>query len=330
MAGAVVVVGTGGTIARRGRHLLDFHDYALSHRVLSAGEVVARLPATCIREVRTTSFSATSSADRGSKQLVELRTFVEGLLAQTDVSAVVILHGTATLEETAYFLDLTLDVVKPVVVVGAQRPLDVLGTDGPLNLAHALATARRPALATCGVLVVMNGEIHAARDVTKVGTYALDAFSSPGLGPLGYVDVDMTVHLSRYPAGRRSGGALIPLSGCLDLPVVDIAYSHQGCDGTAIDAFCRRGCAGIIVAALAPGVVTPTERRAIERARADNVVVVLSTRAGRGRVVRTWHQQEADVIGAGDHNPAKARVLLMAAMAVSTEQAWIEECFARF
>ncbi|MCB1739188.1 MAG: asparaginase [Gammaproteobacteria bacterium] len=311
----VVVIGTGGTIASIGRGPLDLIEYAVTGQKLEADEIVARVPILAeVANVRAVRFKAVSSTDMGPVQWLQLARLIEQLAAQeSGIDGFVITHGTATTEETAYFLNLVLHVRQPVVVVGSQRPASGLSTDADINLVNAVRTAASPDSLGLGVLVMLNDEIQAAREVTKTSTLRMQTFKSPDFGVLGHVDAD-AVSYYRRPIRRHAPDTEFSLEGLETLPRVDIVYSYAGADGTAIDAFVAAGCRGLVSAGFAPGSGTKAETAAMERAIASGVAVVQSTRAGSGRVTQRQNLSEKGIIAADNLSPQKARILLMLAL----------------
>ena len=202
----------------------------------------------------------------------------KAVAANPDLAGIVVLHGTATLEETAYALNLTAKVRVPIVVVGSQRPASALSTDAGLNLVNAVRTAASPQSRGLGVLVCLNDEIQAAREVTKTSTARLQTFRSPDFGVLGHADGD-AISYYRQPIRRRAPDTEFDIRGLDALPRVDIAYSYAGDDGTAIRAFIGAGARGIVMAAFAPGLLSPPEMEAAKEAVAAGVTVVLSSRS---------------------------------------------------
>jgi L-asparaginase len=311
----VAVIGTGGTVSFEGRHNLDLAEYDHG-RVLEVDELLAGVPevghdvdVVPIR-FRTLPSSAMVPAD-----WLELnRTIHEVVDADPGLAGVVITHGTATLEETAYFLHLTLKVDPPVVLVGAQRPSNALSTDASMNLLSAVRTAASPRARGHGVLVVLNEEIQAARESTKASTHRLETFRSPDLGMLGYADVDGEIVFYRTPTRRCLRDSEFDARELTELPRVDIAYSYPGSDGTAIDAFVAAGARAVVLAALAPGKPTPLEAQAALRARERGVLMVQSSRAGSGRVVPRARLTDQGFVAADNLSPQKARVLTMLAL----------------
>jgi L-asparaginase len=198
----------------------------------------------------------------------------------------VIGHGTATLEETAYFLHLTLKIDLPVVLVGAQRPSSALSTDAGLNLVNAIRVAASPEARGMGMLVVVvNDEIQAAREVTKTSTLRLQTFHSRDFGVLGHADGD-AIAFYRRPIRRCYPDTEFDIRGLDAVPRVDIAYAYAGGDGTAVRAFTAAGAKGIVSAGFAPGFAPPGEFEALKEAVAQGIVVVQCTRAGSGRTFR--------------------------------------------
>jgi L-asparaginase len=243
---------------------------------------------------------------------------------KSGVEGVVILHGTATLEETAYFLDLTLEADFSTVLVGAQRPPGLAGSDALTNLHDAIRAATAPELRGAGVLVCLNGELHEAATVVKQHTSSLGAFASP-LGPVGRVLPDGRVRLDRPPTQRTPSLQLPAVT--VDLPRVDIAMSYLGADGTAIRAFVEAGARGIVSAGLLPGMPTPTETAAMIAAVQQGLVVVQSVRSGAGRVRAQAKALAAGIIPAGDLGPSKARILAAVGLAAGLDREQLVELF---
>jgi L-asparaginase len=238
----------------------------------------------------------------------------------------VITHGTATLEETAFFLNLTLTVGQPVVLVGAQRPASALGTDAGMNLVNALRVAGSQAAHGKGVLVLLNDEVNAARDVVKTSTYRLQTFRSLDFGALGHVDGD-GVRFYRAPLGRHMpNGAFAHDKLSEPLPRVDIVYSYAGADGALVDAAVAAGARGLVSAGFAPGSPTPAQRAAFERAAKAGIVVVQCSRAS-GRVAPRRRLRETGIVAGEDLSPQKARILLMLALTTTSDIAAIQRLF---
>jgi len=247
----------------------------------------------------------------------------------SELQRIVITHGTATLEETAYFLNLALHVDVPIVIVGAQRPMNALSSDAGLNLVNAIRVAASPASRGLGVLVMLNDEIHAAREVTKTSTHRLQAFRTPEFGLLGTVDGD-SVTFYRTPVRRCMPDTEFALAPLDSLPRVDIAYAYAGTNGTAVRAFLEAGAEGIVSAGFAPGFVGPGEREPLREAVESGVVVVVSTRGGSGRVFANSFNVESGFLSADNLNPQKARILLSLGLSITRDREEIARMFAEY
>jgi L-asparaginase len=327
----VAVIGCGGTIASLGRDSLDVLDYPDFGSKLPIEEVVGRFPEIArLAEVVTVPFRSVGSTAIGPSEWLELVSTIHRLaMERPDLAGIVIAHGTATLEETAYFLHLTLKTDKSVVVVGAQRPLSALGSDAGMNLLGAVRAASAPGARGLGTLVALNDEVHCAREATKTSTYRLQTFRAPDLGVLGHIDGD-GVQIYRRPLRRHAPDTEFDVTGLDSLPRVDIAYSYGGVDGTVVEALVAAGTRGIVSAGLAPGIAAPKERVALEKARDAGVLIVQSSRAGSGRVAQRRYLDEAGMIGADNLNPQKARILLMLALTRTSDVQEIRRIFASY
>jgi L-asparaginase len=316
----IAAIGCGGTISSLGRDSTDVLDYPDFGTKLPIDEVLGRYPELAkVADMLPVPFRSVGSTAIGPPEWLELAATIDRLAAERpELAGFVIPHGTATLEETAYFLNLALKSDKTVVVVGAQRPASALGSDAGMNLLGAVRTVSAPAARGLGVLVVLNDEIHAAREATKTSTYRLQTFRSPDFGLLGHIDGD-GVQIYRQPRRRHAPDTEFDIAGLARLPRVDIAYSYGGADGTVVDALVAAGARGIVSAGLAPGIPTPLERIALERARGAGVIVVQSSRAGSGRVALRRYLDEAGMVAADNLNPQKARILLMLALTRTTD-----------
>jgi L-asparaginase len=314
----VAFIGTGGTISSVGRGPLDLQDYSAAGIMMHAEEILERWPETAlVADVLAVRYRNIPSPAIGFAEWKALSARCSQLVADhPDLSGIVIGHGTATLEETAYFLNLTLKVPVSVVVVGAQRPSSALSSDAGMNLVNALRVAASPEARGLGVLVVLNDEIQAAREVTKTSTLRLQTFRTPDFGVLGHADGD-AIAFYRRPIRRCAPDTEFDIAGLDSMPRVDISYSYAGGDGTAVRAFAAAGARGIIAAGFAPGFCTPGEIEALTEAARNGIIVVQSTRAGSGRTFRGSKQREAGFLIADNLNPQKARLLLALALTVT-------------
>lgn len=323
----VVLIATGGTIAQKIDPVKQAPVPALSGEdLLAAVPEVGRYARLEVQD-----FANIPSDYMGPAQWVGLQHMVQAALARPDTAAVVISHGTDTLEETAWFLDLTLDSTKPVVMTGAQRHASSTDFDGPRNLLEAVRVALAPEAQGQGVLVVLNSEAHAARSVTKAHTTQVEAFRSGPPGCLAEVYADRVVF---YRTALRR--LHVPL--CKDaLPYVEIVAMYGGADGAMIHAALRENAEGIVVQGLGAGNVNEPVFRAMETAIEEAVPVVISTRVPGGRVLPHYGWvgggqtlREAGVISADDLSPPKARILLMLLLQVgATDPAVIQAYFSR-
>lgn len=325
----LALINTGGTIATQHPDPLEVCDYG-GGRIVSAEELLAELPALPGIACVPIPFAPEYSVNVGFavwKRLV--KACHDAVRDRPELSGIVITHGTASMEETAWFLDLTLAVEQTVVITGSQRPGSAFGTDGAMNLLNALRVAADPASRGRGVLVELNDEIHAARDVTKSATFRLNAFRSPDFGVLGHVDGPHVAYY-RKAERRHAPDSAFALNDIAEFPRVDVAYTHADADGVAIDAFVAAGARGVVLAGFAPGTPAMGQIAAIKRACAAGVVVVQSSRAGSGIVHRNRTGAEMGVIAADNLTPQKARILLGLSLASGADADRIRQNFATY
>ena len=327
----VAVISCGGTISAKGANSLDVTDYNDTGQFLQIGDLLGRFPELAeIAEAIPIQFQSVGSSAIGPQQWLELVSLVHHTVAtEHGVSGVVIAHGTATLEETAYFFNLTLKTDVPVVLVGSQRPPTALSSDVGMNLVDAFRAVVSPDARGKGVLVILNDEVHAARDVTKTSTLRLHTFRTPDFGMLGQVEGD-GVHFYRAPLRRTAPNTEFDVRGLSSLPRVDVCYSYAGADGAVIDALVIAGARGIVSAGFALGVTTPAERNSLQRAIAKGLVVVQSSRVWSGRVAPQRNLLKMGMVFADNLNPQKARILLMLALTRTTDRATIQNFFEQY
>lgn len=332
MKAKVAFIGTGGTISSMGAGPLDVQDYGASgNDRLHAEEIIALFPALAeIAEVVPVRYNNIVSPGIGFEDWRQLVLACDRAVADhPDLAGIVIGHGTASLEETAYALNLAVKVDIPVVLVGSQRPASAMGTDAGMNLVAAIRTAASPAARGMGVLVVLNDEIQAGREVTKTSTFRLQTFRTPDFGVLGHADADR-VAFYRAPLRRRAPDTVFDIRGIEALPRVDIAYAYAGSDGVAVRAFVAAGARGIVSAGFAPSFPTPLDTEALAEAARQGVVVALSTRAGSGRVFAGLRARDNGFISADNLNPQKARILLAFALTVTDDPVRISALFEEY
>lgn len=325
---------SGGTFDAVGASRLDLAWYNEHDTRLTGEQILDRLPELRdLADIDVVPFRRVSSSALSVGDWLDLSRLVHALL-QTDGRAgsgydgIVVTHGTNTMEETAFMLHLTVDTGKPVVLVGAMRPVSGLSSDSPLNLVRAVQVAASSEAAGLGVLVVMNDTVYAAREVTKSATYRLDAFDARDLGPLGYADADGRVVIYHRPV-RVPEGLTFDVQDLHTLPRVDVVLSYVGADSVMIDAAVAAGARGIVCAGTGAGRVTPAEEEALSRAIDQDVVVCQSTRVGSGRVGLSPAVARRRV-DADNLQPWKARVLLSLCLTRGSELAPIQAAFDRF
>jgi L-asparaginase len=329
----VWVLSTGGTISGRGASSTSLAEYKAG--ALLGEELVRAVPEIQqVATVKVEQIANVSSTEITIAHWLALANRINAIFAaEPQTAGVVITHGTNTLEETAYFLNLTVKHDRPVVLVGSMRPASAISADGPLNLLNAIRTAVSPQSRGKGVLVVLNDEINAARDVTKTNTYRVETFRAPELGLLGYVDAD-AVSFYRASTRRHTAASEFDVRGLAALPRVDIVYSYVEPNPAMIQALVAGGAAGIVFAGTGAGLVSPAERDAIKSVgalpAASRPVLVRSSRTGNGRVIGTEEYDSLTVIPADTLNPQKARVLLMLALTRTKDPAVIRRMFAEY
>src|SRR5436305_8152767 len=321
------VMCTGATISSLGASSLDVLDYPEFGQKLSCEALLDRFPETrLVAEPVPITFRQVGSTAIGPADWLELRTLIHRTAGEDPgLAGFVIPHGTATLEETAFFLNLTLGINRPVVLVGAQRPASALGTDAGTNLVNALQVAGCPEARGKGVLVVLNNEIHPARDVVKTSTYREQPFRPFDFGALGHVDGDGP-HFYRAPLKAHMPDTPFAGRELAELPRVDIIYSYAGADGALVQAAVAAGARGLVSAGFAPGSPSPEQRAAFERAAKTGVVVVQCSRA-TGRVAPRRRLRETGIVAGEDFTPQKARILLMLALTTTSRIPEIQQVF---
>ena len=323
----IAVIGTGGTISSLGANSLDVLDYPDFGKKLTGEGLIERFPETrLVAEPVPVTFRQVGSTAIGPADWLELRELIHRTAAADPSTAgFVIPHGTATLEETAFFLNLTLGIDRTVVLVGAQRPASALGTDAGMNLVNALRVAGAPEARGLGVLVVLNDEIHPARDVVKTSTYRVQTFRSLDYGALGHVDGDGP-HFYRAPLKAHMPDTPFAGQQIASLPRVDIIYGYAGADGDLVDAAVAAGACGLVSAGFAPGMPSPAQQTALLKAAKAGIVVVQSSRA-TGRVAPRRRLRENGIVAAEDLTPQKSRILLALMLTRTTDVAEIQRAF---
>jgi L-asparaginase len=319
----VKLFSTGGTIQGKGPRRDEVANYKAAQ--FTPKQLLEDLPeASKVADISYEEIAATGSGGVDTKIQLKLANEINAWLAQPDSAGAVVTHGTATLEETAYFLNLVIHSDKPVLVVGAMRPHSAISGDGPLNLYNAFRTAVTPEARDKGVMVLLNDEINAARDVTKTNTERPNTFESRDLGPIGFADADRIVFYRRL-LYRHTHKSEFDVSQLTELPKVDIVYGYQEGERTAVDALIAAGAKGIVLDDNAPGF-----NAAVKDGREKGVVFVQSDRKGSGRVLEKATTLERGVVTADNLNAQKARQLLRLALTKTSDVKEIQRIFNQY
>ncbi len=326
----VTILATGGTIAGTGASSTTTVGYSAAK--LGVEKLIASVPELQkVANVRGEQVFQIASENMNNDYWLKLAKRVNTLLAQEDVDGVVITHGTDTIEETGYFLDLVVKSQKPVVIVGAMRPATALSADGPLNLYNAVLIAGSKEAVGKGVLVALNDQINAARDVTKANTSSPDAFRTGELGYLGYVQGGRVVFY-RSPIRKHTLQSEFDISKLESLPQVDIVYGYANMNRVALDALVAAGARGIVHAGVGNGSLANAVKPGLIEARKKGVLVVRSSRVGQGIVARNGeaNDDELDFVASDTLSPQKARILLMLALTRSSDTKQIQDWFYQY
>jgi L-asparaginase len=322
----VVVLATGGTIAGAAGSNVQA---GYTSGQVGVDQLIAAVPeAKKLANLRGEQVSNIGSQDMNDEVWLKLAGRVNALVAQPDVAGVVITHGTDTIEETAYFLNLVVKSKKPVVMTAAMRPATALSADGPLNFFNAVAVAAHKDAAGRGVLVVINDWIHGAASLTKTSTTAVQTFLSPQSGLIGTVAYG-TIEFYRGPIGKHTADAEFALNGVTALPRVDIIMAHENMDGALIDAAAAAGAKGIVIAGVGNGNLTKPAVDALAAQAKKGVISVRASRVVTGVVGRNVELDDDKLgfVASLDKNPQKARVLLRLALLKQRTPADVQRLF---
>ncbi|WP_454675775.1 asparaginase [Achromobacter pestifer] len=326
----VAVLATGGTIAGA---QADATSAGYKAGSFSVNALLAAVPQlTGIAEIRAEQVANVGSQNMTHDVWRALAERVDALCQDPSVAGIVITHGTDTLEETAYFLSLVIQHDKPVVLVGAMRPATALGAEGPANLYNAVALARHPDARGRGPLVVMNDDVHYAREIQKIASAGLCAFTSPNRGRAGVmhggVPCFYSLNTTTHTTQSEFSLALLDKAGW---PRVDIVYAYANLQADLID-FLAGVAKGIVLAGVGDGNATDLAIDALSQAVADGVAVVRASRTGSGFVARDVELDDASLgfIAARDLNPQKARILLMLGLSLTRDPASLQAIFDRY
>ena len=323
----VVILATGGTIAGAGAEATNSATYQAAK--VPVDKLIAGIPTLAdVAQVRGEQVFQIASESFTNEHLIKLGKRVAALAKQSDVDGIVITHGTDTLEETAYFLNLVVHTAKPIVVVGSMRPGTAMSADGMLNLSNAVSVAASADARGKGVLVTMNDEINSGRDVAKMVNLRTEAFKSPW-GPLGMV-VEGKNYWFRLPAKRHTMTSEFDIERIDTLPSVEIAYGSGNASDTAYRAFAGSGAKAIIHAGTGNGSVSSAVVPTLQELRGKGVQIIRSSHVNAGGfVLRNAEQPDDkyDWVVAHDLNPQKARILALVALSKTQDSKELQRIF---
>ena len=323
----VTILATGGTIAGSGATSTTTVGYTAA--TVGVQQLIKAVPELAkVANVSGEQVFQIASESMTNDHWLTLAKRVNVLLAQNSVDGIVITHGTDTLEETAYFLNLVVKSRKPVVLVGAMRPSTALSADGPINLYNAVLLAADPSAANKGVLVAMGDQIHSARDVSKTNTSTPDAFKTSELGMLGYIQGSKPFFY-RVSTRKHTADTEFDIANWAALPQVDIVYGYANMNTVALDAFVAAGAKGIIHAGTGDGSVAAKVKPGLVAARKGGTIIVRSSRVGQGILARNGeaNDDELDFVVSDTLSPQKARILLMLALTKTNNTKELQRMF---
>ena len=324
----IMILATGGTIAGAG----TAGGYGYTSGQFKVDDLISAVPGLDkLANLTGEQVANIGSQDMNDEVWLKLAKRVNEVLADASVDGVVITHGTDTMEETAYFLDLVVKSKKPVVLVGSMRPATAVSADGPANLYNGVATAANEGAKGRGVLVVINDSIHSARNVIKTNTTNVETFSSPTRGPTGFVTAGSISWFERMDK-RHTTDSEFDIKNANALPRVDIVYAHANMDDTMINAARKSGAKGIVVAGVGDGNMTKAALDALAAAAKEGVLVVRSTRLPNGMVMRNAEVDDDKLgfVASGELGPGKSRVLAQLALMKTSDPKQVQEMFRQY
>jgi L-asparaginase len=324
----VRILATGGTIAGTANKATTMTGYKAG--VLGIQTLIDAVPQIkSIANIEGEQIANLDSKDMTTDVSLKLADRCNQLLARSDVNGIVITHGTDTLEETAYFLNLTVKSKKPVVIIGAMRPATAISADGPVNLLNAVTLAANPKAVGQGVLIAMNDNINAARDTTKTNTSNVATFKAPEMGIVGYF-TNGQPYFYRKDLRKNTWQTEFNVKGLKALPRVDIIYTHINDDSALVNAAVAAGAKGIVYAGSGMGSVHKDAYPGLTEAIKKGVVVVRSSRVGNGMVIDDPSYVAMNFLPGDNLNPQKARILLQLALTKTTDLKEIQRMFAEY
>ena len=323
------ILATGGTIAGTGASATATNYTAGQVAIGTLLDAVPQLKD--IAHVTGEQVVRIGSQDMNDEVWLTLANRINELLSQPETDGIVITHGTDTMEETAYFLNLTVKSDKPVVLVGAMRPSTALSADGPLNLYNAVVTASDKQSTGKGVLVVMNGSILGAESVSKMHTTGVETFQAPNAGALGYV-LNSQVVYNQSPLKKHTTESVFDVSGLKKLPKVGIVYSYSNIDADMVEPMLKNDYEGIVHAGVGNGNIHCNVFPILEKARKQGIQVVRSSRITSGPTTLDNEVDDAhyEFIASQQLNPQKARILLMLALTKTRDWKEIQKYFLEY
>jgi L-asparaginase len=325
----IYILATGGTIAGAGQSATQTNYTAGAVGIDVLVRAVPQLKQ--IANITEEQIVRIGSQDMNDQVWLKLAKRINELLSRGDVDGIVITHGTDTMEETAYFLNLTIKSDKPVVLTGAMRPSTSMSADGPLNLYNAVVVAGNLESYGRGVLIAMNGEILGAHGATKTNTVSVETFKSPNSGALGYVN-NGKVFYNMSSDKVHTAMSTFDVTGLISLPKVGIVYSYSGVQPEAVNAMINSGYKGIVHAGVGNGNIHKNIFPRLSAARQAGIQVVRSTRVPNGPVTLDAEIDDAQYqfIASQELNPQKSRILLMLALTKTSDWKKIQEYFMQY
>lgn len=322
----IAILATGGTIA-------GVIDDAITTTGYKAGALNIEVLLDAVPQIKEFAtivgyqISNIDSSNMSNEIQLNLAKKINKLLTKDEIDAVVVTHGTDTMEETAYFLNLTIKSDKPVILTGAMRPSTAMSADGSKNLYNAVALAINEKSKNKGVMIVMNDRILSARAAVKTHTLNLDAFSSPNFGDLGYI-LDGKVYFYNTIKKLHTKNTPFDIDHLEDLPKVDIlyTYSNDG-SGVAAKALFENGTQALVIAGSGSGNIHENQKNILKELMKKNLIVAISSRIQAGEVILSKEDEDLGFICTQDLNPQKARILLMLALTKTKNSKIIQNFF---
>ena len=328
----VILMSMGGTIASRASDRMNITQYGNGPRVepedwlhdLPELQNIARVTTDDMR-------SPVGRHDGGetAEDMFNVARRLNQLAKDPDIAGFVVTHGTNTMAEVAYYMNLTVNTDKPIVFVGSQRPWSGISGDGPINLYNAVRVAASPLARGKGVLQCMNYDINTARDVTKTSAYRVQTFKAIDLGPIGFADPDKVVFY-REPTRKHTTQSAFAGMDFKELPPVEVFYAYSDAPGYVIDAAVEHGVKGLVIDGTGAGSPTGSENDALKRAQDKGVIVVITTRTRGGRVQETKGRMDRHMVNGDNLPPEKARLLLQLALTKTSDWKEIKKYFDQY